>query len=216
MDAVLTQNATQQHQSITTIKQTKIKTPNKNKRGNFISNTSENFETYAGILNLPLPTSNSQQHGKYSKQPPLLPLPHVSKILHHKPLIPRSLNTTQSGNFSRKNRTTRDMSLTPKKSKPTKREEAKKRSGTQLTSEFLMDNPWGPDPKHLPVVFMPRVLSGNFDVLSETVFNLSPPPSSLPLPKFSLRSKLSCNAEAAGSVVDAGATNNLRRLLRLR
>ncbi|CAI9753377.1 unnamed protein product [Fraxinus pennsylvanica] len=42
---------------------------------------------------------------------------------------------------------------------------------------------------------------------------LSPPPSSLPLPTFSLRPKLSCNAEAAG--VDIGATNNLRRLLRL-
>ncbi|KAL1533353.1 hypothetical protein AAHA92_33246 [Salvia divinorum] len=40
----------------------------------------------------------------------------------------------------------------------------------------------------------------------------SPPPSSLPLPTFTMRPKLSC--QAAG--VDAGATDGLRRLLRLR
>ena len=40
----------------------------------------------------------------------------------------------------------------------------------------------------------------------------SPPPSSLPLPTFTMWPKLSC--QAAG--VDAGATDVLRRLLRLR
>ncbi|KAL0325893.1 UNVERIFIED_CONTAM: hypothetical protein Sradi_5158600 [Sesamum radiatum] len=45
------------------------------------------------------------------------------------------------------------------------------------------------------------------------VFTISPPPSSLPLPTFSLRPKLSCKAEAAG--IDTGATDNLRRLLRI-
>ncbi|KAK4351858.1 hypothetical protein RND71_027376 [Anisodus tanguticus] len=44
---------------------------------------------------------------------------------------------------------------------------------------------------------------------------ISPPPSSLPFPTFSLRPKLSCNAEASIGV-DAGATDDLRRLLRLR
>lgn len=56
------------------------------------------------------------------------------------------------------------------------------------------------------------------DANSSMVFNttISPPPSSLPLPTFSLRPKqLSCNAEAATGV-DTGATDNLRRLLRLR
>lgn len=190
MATVLTPNAKEQSIATTTKNQIRIKTPKKNKRGsnyyNYISNPSQNFDTYAGLLNLP------QQ-----KQPPLLPLPHVSSILHHnKPLLPRNLNTHQS------------LSLTPKKSKPKKREETKKRSGTQSTTDFLMDNPWGPDPKNLPVV----IGIGNMDVFSESVFNLAPPPSSLPLPKFSLRSKLSCNTEA----VDDGATNNLRRLLRLR
>lgn len=54
------------------------------------------------------------------------------------------------------------------------------------------------------------------DANSSVVFaTVSPPPSSLPLPTFSLRPKLSCNVEASAGV-DAGATDNLRRLLRLR
>ncbi|KAK2392653.1 hypothetical protein QL285_065991 [Trifolium repens] len=197
MDTVLSPN-TKEQSFATTNKQIRIKTSKKNKRGssnnNFIStNTSQNFATYAGLLNLP------QQ-----QQPPLLPLPHVSATLHHKPLLSlsRSLNT-------------QSLSLTPKKTKPKKREETKKKSGTILVSDFLMDNPWGPDPKDLPKN-LPLVI-GNMDVFSESVFNLAPPPSSLPLPKFFMRSKLSCNTEAAaGSFVDDGATNNLRRLLHLR
>lgn len=189
MDTVLSPNAKEQSIA-TTNKQIKIKTPKKNKRGgnsNFTSNT------YAGLLNLP----------PHKQQPPLLPLPHVSSILHHKPLLPRSLNT-------------QTLSPTPKKSKPKKREQSKKRSGP----EFLMVNPWGPDPKDLPKNLPVVIGIGNMDVFSEKVFNLAPPPSSLPLPKFSMRTKLSCNTEAAaavaGSFVDDGATNNLRRLLRLR
>jgi hypothetical protein len=54
----------------------------------------------------------------------------------------------------------------------------------------------------------------DFEKFSGSAFALSPHPSSLPLPKFSMRPKLSCSAEAAG--IDAGATDNLRRLLRLR
>jgi hypothetical protein len=198
MDTVLSPN-TKEQTFATTNKQIRIKTSKKNKRGssnnNFISsNTSQNFATYAGLLNLP----------QQQQQPPLLPLPHVSATLHHKPLISRSLNT-------------QSLSLTPKKTKPKKREETKKKSGTILVSDFLMDNPWGPDPKDLPKN-LPLVI-GNMDVFSESVFNLAPPPSSLPLPKFFLKSKLSCNtgaAAAAGSFVDDGATNNLRRLLHLR
>ncbi|XP_047983283.1 uncharacterized protein LOC125223998 [Salvia hispanica] len=46
-------------------------------------------------------------------------------------------------------------------------------------------------------------------LLGSVMFAISPPPpSSLPLPSFCLRPKLSCN-------VDAGATDDLRRLLRL-
>ncbi|KMS99768.1 hypothetical protein BVRB_1g020620 [Beta vulgaris subsp. vulgaris] len=52
------------------------------------------------------------------------------------------------------------------------------------------------------------------------VISLSPPPSSLPLPRFPLKklqlNKLSCNAEAVAGEVDSGATDNLCRLLKLR
>ncbi|KAM7518153.1 hypothetical protein LguiB_017115 [Lonicera macranthoides] len=105
----------------------------------------------------------------------------------------------------------------------------------------------GPDPKDLPRV-VSKVLSssssGNFTSTNNNssdsninssglapteddevvkfsgsiMFTLSPPPSSLPLPTFSLRPKLSCKAEAAAAEIeiDAGATDSLRRLLRLR
>lgn len=105
-------------------------------------------------------------------------------------------------------------------------------------------NRLGPDPKDLPRV-VSKVLSssssGNFRNINNNsdinmnsnslaptedeevvkfsgsvMFTLSPPPSSLPLPTFSLRPKLSCKAEAAAAEIDAGATDSLRRLLRLR
>lgn len=58
------------------------------------------------------------------------------------------------------------------------------------------------------------------------VYALSPPPSSLPMPKFSLRARTpstspqssSCDGEALGGAaggVDAGASDDLRQLLRL-
>lgn len=44
---------------------------------------------------------------------------------------------------------------------------------------------------------------------------LSPPPSSLPMPRFSIKPKLRCNAEAAGKVNDV-ASDNIGRILQLR
>lgn len=208
MDAVLIPRATEPKQSFAPNKQMRMKTLKKNGRGNFVSNIpSQKFDTCAGgLLNPPsramsfsyahsLSASSSLLNNHHSyvqqqQQPALLPLPDVSM---------RSIRSRD------------DMPLTVKKSKGTKREEAKKRSGT--TQSILIvgssDTRWGPDPKDLPV---------NDDVVSGFIFNLAPPPSSLPLPKFSLRSKLICNAEAGGGGVgvDDGATNNLRRLLRLR
>ncbi|KAK7351761.1 hypothetical protein VNO77_11440 [Canavalia gladiata] len=222
MDAVLTPNRATEQSIAANKKQIRMKTPKRNGGGNFLWNSSENIDAYAGFLNppsramslsstysyyLPSSTFNHQQ------QPPLLPLPHVSPI---QPLLSRS-RSSQGLLIPPPNRKirTKDMYLTPKKSKPTKREEVNKRLGTQSIVLVASDNRWGPDPKdlpkHLPVVLTSKV-KGNLD----EVFNLSPPPSSLPLPKFSLRSKLGCNTEAAGGSVDAGATNNLRRLLRLR
>lgn len=134
----------------------------------------------------------------------------------------------------------RDQSLTPKNSKnqkkiskkeegdlipPTKTEEKVTPEPEKGSAEASIDQIMGPDPKDLPKNVISRVFSSSinssYDVISvpvdkfsgSVVFTPSPPPSSLPLPTFSLRPKLSCKAEAAG--VDAGATDNLRRLLRL-
>ncbi|KAL4559618.1 hypothetical protein LXL04_031761 [Taraxacum kok-saghyz] len=126
----------------------------------------------------------------------------------------------------------RDHSLTPMKSKnqkkDIKREEwegvgdllppatAEKKVAhapptKKCSSKSSINEITGPDPKDLPKNAISR-FSGS------VVFTPSPPPSSLPLPTFFLRPKLSYNAEvaAAGSGIDAGATDSLRRLLRLR
>lgn len=105
----------------------------------------------------------------------------------------------------------------------------KERSFVALSSNYVQ-NPIKSDANKNGILHMTHekvqfVLSSGFaqnpinnDANSSMVFNttISPPPSSLPLPTFSLRPKqLSCNAEAATGV-DTGATDNLRRLLRLR
>ncbi|CAL0333197.1 unnamed protein product [Lupinus luteus] len=170
MEAVLTNN-------FATNKQNRIKIPKKNTRSKFSSNSHENFNTYAGLLNSPphypnntLSFSSSYQH---KKQPPLLPLPNVSPIIQHQFMMCQSVK-------GRKNRSRHDMSLITKKS-------------TKHTSSN----------------------EKNMDLFSEDlVFNLSPPPSSLPLPNFSVKSKFSCNKETSTSI-DTGATDHLRRLLRL-
>lgn len=165
------------------------------------------------------------------QQPPLLPLPissakpnkaNISAIQH--PRIMRGISCPPTTNRRAHNKVakSRDSSLTPKKSKtisPMKEESLK---------------PLGPHPKDLPkdVPKTSTLLSGNSGICGSNsstnatrdqqvidrfsgpvVFTISPPPSSLPLPTFSLRPKLSCNAEAGG--IDAGATDNLCRLLRL-
>ncbi|KAI3730338.1 hypothetical protein L1987_61508 [Smallanthus sonchifolius] len=124
---------------------------------------------------------------------------------------------------------TRDHSLTPKKSKNQKKnlkleevnllppavtEEKESPAADKRVTEPSINEMIGPDPKDLPTDVISRVFSSSIDNFSgSVVFTPSPPPSSLPLPTFSLRPKLSCNAQAAN--VDAGATDSLRRLLRL-
>ncbi|CAL5384692.1 unnamed protein product [Camellia sinensis] len=170
------------------------------KRNNqpLISRSSENFTPsnfHGGLLHAP-----RRSLSFLNPQPPLLPLP-----------IPKpNINPFSRG-----------------LSCPSKKIKNRKKSKTPVNSDSKPDlkstecvligstNPLGPDPKDLPKD-VSRVLSSSaekFSDLSE-VFSLSPPPSSLPLPTFSLRPKLSCNPEAAG--IDGGATDNLRRILRLR
>ncbi|TKY57619.1 hypothetical protein E2542_SST14669 [Spatholobus suberectus] len=155
----------------------------KNTRSKFISNPCDNVvATYAGLMNPPsypfsLPSSFFYHH-QQNQQPPLLPLP----------------STVSPSVKSRKNRSSREMSNY--KSKQTMREEVKKKP-TQSTTEFLTTT--------TPVVctssFRSMAMAGNgfgTEMMDSAswVFNLSPPPSSLPLPRFCVRrSKLGCNAE---------------------
>ncbi|KAH9693438.1 hypothetical protein KPL70_016677 [Citrus sinensis] len=200
-----------------------MKNQQKNTRG-FVSKRGENM--HRGILLAPPlttysypPLSLDNYHQQQQQPPPLLPLP------IHNPLPSRSRYP-----INRKSNRTRDQSLTPKKSnskRPNKREDESKIELLKpiektISESFIVTsvNPSGPDPNDLPKD-VSKVLSAgivavkDLEKFSGSLFTVSPPPSSLPLPKFALRPKLiSCNAEAAG--VDAGATDNLRRLLRLR
>ncbi|OMO75431.1 hypothetical protein COLO4_26124 [Corchorus olitorius] len=192
------------------------------------------FPPSASLLNPYYQNNHHQlQQQQPQPQPPLLPLPIIpNKPLHNSlPSRTRSLSSSPS---NRKNNKTRDQSLTPKRSKSKQlimagkvEDQPKKDSKpteTQATTKSLVmtppsANPIGPDPNDLPKLLASSylatgIVAKDLEMFSGSVFTLSPPPSSLPLPKFSLRPKLSCNAEAAG--VDAGATDDLRRLLRLR
>ncbi|XP_022139188.1 uncharacterized protein LOC111010153 [Momordica charantia] len=103
----------------------------------------------------------------------------------------------------------RSHSLNPKKSKSAKRSE-------KSFSPAVVDRRAASRTSSTAAAAKRVVKVEELD-LSGCLFALSPPPSSLPLPKFCLRpAKLNCNVEAAG--VDDGATtaDDLRRLLRLR
>ncbi|KAJ0669679.1 hypothetical protein HanOQP8_Chr13g0465381 [Helianthus annuus] len=179
------------------------------------------------------PPQNLQRH---RQQPPLLPLP-VSVPKNHQNMNIYRSNSSSNNNIrlspprvnkNVKNRV-RDHSVTPKKSKNQKKNS--KREDVDLainTTESSVSEIIGPDPKDLPKNVVSRVFSSSVNKLCDVsadvdefsgsvVFSPSPPPSSLPLPTFSLRPKLGCKAQAAavGFGVDAGATDSLRRLLRL-
>ncbi|PIN12478.1 hypothetical protein CDL12_14903 [Handroanthus impetiginosus] len=167
-----------------------------------------------GILQAPPPLlfhSYPSYSPQKPPQPPLLPLP----VAHPRrsssfcgPSCPPNINGI------------RDHSLTPKKSKSPPNSSKKEQKKTPKRRELA---------KNVSKVLFPLDSPANNNITTDSLGSLkeaenqvdmlpsfrvfSPPPSSLPLPSFSLRSKHSCNAEAAG--VDSGATDNLRRLLQL-
>ncbi|XP_059634183.1 uncharacterized protein LOC132276658 [Cornus florida] len=167
------------------------------------------------------PSLSILNHYQPQKQPPLLPLP-----------ISKSDNNSRNRGLScppinRKINRTRAQSLTPKKSKPSivspkKGDDINRdlKSMSSSSSECLIitsTDRLGPEPKDF-LKDVSRVSSsgnnGDLEKFSGSMSSiLSPPPSSLPLPTFSLRPKLSCKAEVGG--IDAGATDKLRRILRL-
>ena len=109
------------------------------------------------------------------------------------------------------NKLTRHQSLSVKKSNFSGAGPKREKPGPVSSGHRL-----GPEPKEVPkVLFSGKSNTVNIkeiDFVASTV--VSPPPSSLPLPTFSIRPKLAANSPAV-AVVDDGATNGLRRILHL-
>lgn len=165
-------------------------------------------------------------------QPPLLPLPAAN---HQRRAATRGISSPPNNRKIHNSDRTFDSSLTPKKAKSSNyRRKENDISSTKKCSDSASVSPnpsLGPAPIHLPqngAKVSPFIILSNknnsirsqkqtvdqCDKFSGSVtFAISPPPSSLPLPTFSLRPKLSCMVEAAG--IHSGATDNLRRLLRI-
>ncbi|CAA3029269.1 Hypothetical predicted protein [Olea europaea subsp. europaea] len=195
-----------------------------------------NLSAACGLLQVPPPFLYHSYPSfplKPPPQPPLLPLPTINP---HR----ATTTTTLSRGLSCPLVNRRAMSYPKKSSKSTTRKPKKEEKNLgKIASGFVTvssNSPLRPDPKDLPksitkassslspsntnristnsVGSLKSVETEQIDKFSGSVlFTISPPPSSLPLPTFSLRPKLSCNAQAAG--IDTGATDNLRRLLRL-
>lgn len=182
-----------------------LKNPKKFHQNPTISNPSDAFwhSHFNSTGLLQPPPFLSQSYPPYSlhqsPQPPLLPLPAGA---------PRRSSSARGLSCSPLNKKASNPSLTSKKSKSPKKEgknSPKKSKDVAIGGERKCEIGGG--------VSSVLVVSDQVDMFSgSAVFMISPPPSSLPLPTFSLRPKLSC--KAAG--VDAGATDDLRRLLRLR
>ncbi|KAL1820755.1 hypothetical protein ACET3Z_015624 [Daucus carota] len=145
----------------------------------------------------PPPPMDPRAHHYHHQQPPLLPLP-----------IP---NPYQNNNKRINNKLTRHQSLSVKKSNFSGAGPKREKPGPVSSGHRL-----GPEPKEVPKV----LFSGKSNTVNikENIFVastvVSPPPSSLPLPTFSIRPKLAANSPAV-AVVDDGATNGLRRILHL-
>ncbi|PIN03578.1 hypothetical protein CDL12_23893 [Handroanthus impetiginosus] len=195
---------------------------------------SSEFHRSMGLLQAPPPflyRSYPPYSPQQPPQPPLLPLP-AAKPYRSASVRVLPANRKTNNGYNR----ARDSSLTPKKSKSPPKQEIRNSPKKPSDVTISSTNPLGPDPKELPKdvqKVLPLISSGNNSINTNNVssvkieedndqvdtfsgsvtFTISPPPSSLPLPTFSLRPKLSCKAEAAG--IDTGATDNLRRLLRL-
>ncbi|XP_042505520.1 uncharacterized protein LOC122082095 [Macadamia integrifolia] len=147
--------------------------------------------------------SNGQKQQHPQPKPPLLPLPINNKSCSRN----RGLSCPPT---NRRTSKVRNQGLRASSSSVNT---PKKQDLRSVSTERLGPEP-GDLPKEVSRVMKPYVSFEDInEKFSPSVFYMSPPPSSLPLPKFSVRPKLSCNAEAGG--IDAGATDKLRRLLRL-
>lgn len=180
------------------------------------SSSSSRFHgSTAGILYTP-PFSLSDshllnpRHHQKQNQPPLLPLPIPKPYQNNRRINNR---TNHKSRCVRKS----NFSIASSGTEKSKHEFVKASSDSMIISSI---NRFKPHPDDVPrVSFSGNSNNGRNDQVvkfSGSVVSsvLSPPPTSLPLPTFSLMPKLSCNTEAT-AVIDAGATDNLRRILRL-
>lgn len=143
-------------------------------------------------------------HLLQQSQPPLLPIP-----LSKSSSLPSPSQTRRTVGAA----TARSVN---KDSKKTKSHSAK----AQKDSQFGGARPQKEPAAMTTPVNVPKPAASHFkgELPQEEgdpagdVFSLSPPPSSLPMPRFSLRARAS--AEAFGGA-DTGASDDLRRLLRL-
>ncbi|GER57007.1 v-type ATP synthase beta chain [Striga asiatica] len=181
-----------------------------NIRRPFISMPSDSFpppdsHTIGGLFRAQPPFLSHSYPPYQAHQPPLLPLPSASG----------SRKPNNGGGR------TRGPSLTPNKSKFPRKEAVKPyrnaANGSRLASSSGKIVDYGADYCVGANGFCSAGSDPGAGAFSgSAAFGTSPPPSSLPLPTFTLRPKLAaCRAEVAAGI-DAGATDDLRRLLRIR
>ncbi|KAL0697969.1 hypothetical protein Bca4012_054091 [Brassica carinata] len=130
-------------------------------------------------------------------QPPLLPLPRVNSS---------SLPPQRVNNFRPRMKT-----LPRAQARATSETQQKKVEYVESAVQRLTRNGSVPVRSNHPGNF-PKGFDG---YPGPAIILLSPPPSSLPMPRFTIKPKLRCNAEAVGKVNDV-ASDNIRRVLRLR
>lgn len=141
-------------------------------------------------------------------RPPLLPLPAVSKPAFLSLPRPRRLHSLSPPAAVKDN----NIAKTPCNKRRPKNPISLKQHTKTKGSPFMKKN---------DVVVSSTKTTPLISVEELSVLSLSPPPSSLPLPKFSVRQPynkiISCTVEAAAAgEIDDGATDNLCRMLRLR
>ncbi|KAJ8631568.1 hypothetical protein MRB53_024891 [Persea americana] len=155
----------------------------------------------------------------------LLITPHSSHFsgsysdLHRRDFVFNPSHPIPTNYHGKPNRVIKDDRITTKRIKTSGR----KVEGVPSTATkclVITSTDWlGPDPselpKEIPGVFKlapsSTCIGDGLEKFSGSVCSHSPEPGSLPLPKFSMAQKISCNAEVGG--IDIGATNRLRCLL---
>lgn len=194
---------------------------------------------------IPISSSSSSSFTRplYPIQPPLLPLPAMAaftttKSIHQSlpTLPPPPAQKKHKGTINSKKKSTKDSQQI---TNPSKRSSSNTKGSNKNTTIDVTKvdsirtgavvQRVGGEANNEKVVYGDDQMMGFPD--DDSVFAVSPPPSSLPLPKFSLRPKVvisssnsSCNLEAhtRTSIGDgvhldaAGATDNLCRILNLR